>query len=89
MPQSSSPSRRQFLAMTSSAALIAGVPWPARANINTQNAYGLAPEGAAVARSEQPRSAAPQRDPQPSPKNPITPHSSQHPVVLNLLGSIA
>ena len=50
MPQSSSPSRRQFLAMTSSAALIAGVPWPARANINTQNAYGLAPEGAAVAR---------------------------------------
>lgn len=27
-------SRRQFLGMASSAALIAGAPWPARANIN-------------------------------------------------------
>ncbi|WP_299690752.1 CTQ-dependent glycine oxidase GoxA [uncultured Tateyamaria sp.] len=43
-------SRRHFLGMASSAALIAGAPWPARANINTQNAYGLAPADAAVAK---------------------------------------
>lgn len=48
--QSPSKSRRQFLGMASSAALIAGAPWPARANINQQSAYGLAPSGADVAK---------------------------------------
>lgn len=43
-------SRRQFLGMVSSAALIAGVPWPARANINEQNAYTRAPADAPVAK---------------------------------------
>lgn len=43
-------SRRQFLGMASSAALIAGAPWPARANINTQNVYELAASDAAVAK---------------------------------------
>lgn len=46
----SSKSRRQFLGMTASAALIAGAPWPARANVNTTNTYNLAPSGAAVAK---------------------------------------
>lgn len=48
--QSPSKSRRQFLGMASSAALIAGAPWPARANINQQSAYRLAPSGADVAK---------------------------------------
>ncbi|SNR45953.1 CTQ-dependent glycine oxidase GoxA [Puniceibacterium sediminis] len=48
--QKSFKSRRQFLGMASSAALIAGAPWPARANINQQNAYALAPPDAAVAK---------------------------------------
>jgi hypothetical protein len=43
-------SRRQFLGMASSAALIAGLPWPARANVDQRNAYALAPAGAAVAK---------------------------------------
>ena len=43
-------SRREFLAMASSAALIAGAPWPARANVSPQNVYLPAPDGAAVAR---------------------------------------
>ncbi|MEO0666500.1 MAG: CTQ-dependent glycine oxidase GoxA [Pseudomonadota bacterium] len=43
-------SRRQFLTMASSAALIAGAPWAARANINTQGAYALAPSDATVAK---------------------------------------
>ncbi|WP_299627260.1 CTQ-dependent glycine oxidase GoxA [uncultured Tateyamaria sp.] len=43
-------SRRQFLGMASSAALIAGAPMPARANIDTRSAYGAAPSGAAVAK---------------------------------------
>jgi len=46
----SSPSRRQFLGMASSAALIAGAPWPARANIDTSNVYAEAPAGAQVAK---------------------------------------
>ena len=36
--------------MASSAALIAGSPWAARANINTQGAYALAPADASVAK---------------------------------------
>lgn len=36
--------------MASSAALIAGAPWAARANINTQGAYALAPSDATVAK---------------------------------------
>lgn len=43
-------SRRQFLGMASSAAFIAGAPWPARANINLQNTYDLAPFDARVAK---------------------------------------
>ena len=43
-------SRREFLAMASSAALIAGAPWPARANVSPQNTYQRAPDGAAVAK---------------------------------------
>lgn len=48
--QSSSRSRRQFLGMASSAALIAGAPWPARANINPQHAFAPAPTNSQVAR---------------------------------------
>ncbi|WP_425468380.1 CTQ-dependent glycine oxidase GoxA [Phaeobacter marinintestinus] len=45
-----SSSRRQFLTMASSAALIAGAPWPARANVTPQSAYELAPPDAPVAK---------------------------------------
>lgn len=48
--QSSHSSRRQFLGMASSAALIAGAPWPARANIDGQNAYARAASEAQVAK---------------------------------------
>ncbi|MEL7115879.1 MAG: LodA/GoxA family CTQ-dependent oxidase, partial [Pseudomonadota bacterium] len=44
------PSRRAFLGMASSAALIAGAPWPARANINEQAAFERAAADAAVAK---------------------------------------
>ncbi|MFY0616968.1 CTQ-dependent glycine oxidase GoxA [Shimia sp.] len=51
MSDASSPkSRRQFLGMASSAALIAGAPWPARANIDPSHAYTSADAGAAVAK---------------------------------------
>ncbi|WP_323769810.1 CTQ-dependent glycine oxidase GoxA [Antarctobacter sp.] len=43
-------SRRQFLTMASSAALIAGAPWPARANVTPQETYEVAPSGAPVAK---------------------------------------
>ena len=48
--QKPSKSRRQFLGMASSAALIAGVPWLERANVNHQNTNVLAPADAAVAK---------------------------------------
>ena len=47
---SDSPTRRRFLAMTSSAALLAGAPWPARAAVDPNRAYGVAPGDASVAR---------------------------------------
>ena len=47
---SASKSRRQFLGMASSAALIAGAAWPARANINPQHAFASAPANAPVAK---------------------------------------
>ncbi|WP_189799519.1 CTQ-dependent glycine oxidase GoxA [Tateyamaria sp. syn59] len=48
--QAPSSSRRAFLGMASSAALIAGAPWPARANIDPKNAYTQAASDAAVAK---------------------------------------
>lgn len=45
-----STSRRKFLAMASSAALIAGAPWPARANIALLNTLELADPDAPVAK---------------------------------------
>ncbi|WP_424975132.1 CTQ-dependent glycine oxidase GoxA [Dinoroseobacter sp. S124A] len=48
--QKTVPSRRQFLGMASSAALIAGTPWPAMARLDPQAAYAPAPAGASVAK---------------------------------------
>ncbi|WP_435138905.1 CTQ-dependent glycine oxidase GoxA [Pseudopelagicola sp. nBUS_19] len=47
--ESPNKSRRNFLGMASSAALIAGAPWPARASIDPKNTFMRAAPGAEVA----------------------------------------